>query len=69
MKSAEDGKQFIAPPILKLSAEKMTKYGMFLMDYGMVLDISLYIRVSVALICFRVLFIGYVHLGVQRLSA
>ncbi|XP_064387627.1 protein transport protein Sec24A-like isoform X2 [Halichondria panicea] len=35
VKSSEDGKQLIAPPILKLSAEKVTRYGMFLMDYGM----------------------------------
>ena len=32
----DNGTQKVAPPILQLSAEKMTRYGIFLMDYGMV---------------------------------
>lgn len=29
-----DGEELLAPPILQLSAEKLTRYGVFLMDYG-----------------------------------
>uniref|UniRef100_A0A1X7U3G3 Uncharacterized protein n=1 Tax=Amphimedon queenslandica TaxID=400682 RepID=A0A1X7U3G3_AMPQE len=29
-----DGEELLAPPILQLSAEKLTRYGIFLMDYG-----------------------------------
>ena len=32
----EDGKEELAPPILQLSSEKITRYGVFLMDYGLV---------------------------------
>ena len=32
----EDGKEELAPPILQLSSENMTRYGIFLMDYGLV---------------------------------
>ena len=32
----EEGKESVTAPILQLSAEKMTRYGMFLMDYGVV---------------------------------
>ena len=32
----EEGKESLAAPILQLSAEKMTRYGIFLMDYGVV---------------------------------
>ena len=32
----EDGKEVVSPPILQLSAEKMTRYGIMLMDYGLV---------------------------------
>ena len=31
-----DGEELLAPPILQLSAEKLTRYGVFLMDYGTV---------------------------------
>lgn len=35
----EEGKESVTAPILQLSAEKMTRYGMFLMDYGVGMQI------------------------------
>ena len=32
----KNGHDEIAPPILHLSAEKLNRYGVYLMDYGMV---------------------------------
>ena len=32
----EDGKEVVSPPLLQLSAEKMSRYGIFLMEYGLV---------------------------------
>jgi len=32
----DDGSQELAPPLLHLSAEKLNRYGVFLMDYGLV---------------------------------
>ena len=32
----EDGREFVSPPIQQLSAEKLIRYGIFLMDYGLV---------------------------------
>ena len=40
MTEREDGKEELAPPILQLSSEKMTRYGIFLMDYGLVSIVS-----------------------------
>ena len=36
--TGDDGVVSITAPILKLSAEKMNRYGMFLMDYGLVIQ-------------------------------
>jgi len=38
----EDGREVVSPPVQQLSAEKLTRYGIFLMDYGR----GLYIWVS-----------------------
>ena len=32
----EDGKEVVSPPLLQLSAEKVSRYGIFLMEYGLV---------------------------------
>ena len=32
----EDGKEVVSPPILQLSAEKVSRYGIYLMEYGLV---------------------------------
>lgn len=42
IKEDEDGKEEIAPPILQLSSEKMTRYGIFLMDYGLVSTVVMF---------------------------
>ena len=31
-----DGKEVVAAPLMHLSAEKLTRYGVYLMDYGTV---------------------------------
>ena len=32
----ESGQEVVRPPILHLSAEKLNRYGVYLMDYGLV---------------------------------
>lgn len=32
----EDGKEVVSPPLLQLSAERVSRYGIFLMEYGLV---------------------------------
>jgi hypothetical protein len=43
---SESGVEEVCPPILQLSAEKINRYGVYLMDYGVV---SLYRGTSISL--------------------
>ena len=38
----DGAKEEIRPPILQLSAEKLNRYGVYLMDYGLVSAIRTY---------------------------
>lgn len=45
----KDGVDEVTPPILQLSAEKLTRFGVFLMDYGLVSDSHLSISLTLSL--------------------
>ena len=56
----EDGREVVSPPVQQLSAEKLTRYGIFLMDYGRVCCGQV-VASSVGLVLPRLLQMCWIH--------